>query len=91
MGQVKYEAWFAGEEPDDFEDHWTIDEWEDWDAYVAEQFLEYAYSNMDGWEWMPKDNGKTIVRVRQANKNQTKDFTFVLEYDPVFYAYEKTE
>lgn len=90
-GRVKYEAWFAGEESDDFEGHWAIDEREDWDARVAEQFLDYAYSNMDGWEWMPKDNGKTVVRVKQAKKNQPKDFTFILEYDPVFYTQEVTK
>lgn len=85
---VKYEAWFVGDEPDDFEDYWTIDECEGGEAYVADQFLEYAYSNMDGWEWMPKDNEQTIVRVRRSDTNQTKDFTFVLEYDPVFYVSE---
>lgn len=87
---VKYYAWFVGEEPED-DDRWSCDMREDCHAEAAEHFLEYAHDNMDGWEWMPKDNGKSIVRVWQAGSNTHKDFIFAIDYDPVFYAYEKLE
>ena len=87
---AKYYAWFVGEEPDD-DDRWSYDAPNDYHSEAAEEFLDYAHGNMDGWEWMPKDNGRSIVRVQQAGSNTHKDFTFALDYEPVFYAYEKTE
>lgn len=85
---IEYRAWFPDHENDD-EYHWSTKEWEDWDSLVAENFLKYVYDNCDGWEWMPKDNGKTVVRVKSMKSNTHKDFTFVLDFDPVFTAYEK--
>jgi len=87
---MKYYAWIVGEEPED-DARWSYDTWKDGHSEAAERFLDYAHDNMDGWEWMPKDNGKSIVRVQQDGSETYKDFVFEVEYQPEFYVYEKTE
>ena len=86
--QVEYQAWIVGDEDED-DEHWTIMEYPGWESLVAKKFLQYAHSNMDGWEWMRKDDGKSTVRVKQDGVNKPKDFSFELDYEPSFYVYER--
>lgn len=88
---VKYYVWFVGEDPDSLEDCWSYDTWKNSHSEAAEQYLDYCHDNMDGWEWMRNDNGKTVVRVMQKGDNTHKDFHFSIDYEPSFTAYEKTE
>lgn len=69
--QVKYQVWIVGDEDED-DDHWTMMEYPGWESFVAERFLQHAHSNMDGWEWMRNDNGKSIVRVKQEGAENWK-------------------
>lgn len=54
---------------------------------AIKEYLDYLYTDCDGWEWMPKDGGDTKIRCIDETNNQT-DFIFELEYVPTFYVRE---
>ena len=84
----KYKIFFknydenAEEEADEYASSWNIID-------AIENFLSYQYDNCDGWEWMPKDCGRTIIVVIDLESGKKEEFNWEIEYQPSFYVYKK--
>lgn len=79
-------------------DESQYEEFETYSASVAaEEFAEYAYDNMDGWELCSRNDGSQIewdgqqsIVVTDESGNESV-FTIIVEFSPDFTAVETTK
>lgn len=87
-----YKIWFDDEpEPTDNEDYFECNR--TYLDLVVAKYLEYAYDNRDGWEWMPKNGARTKILLKTVDENgiegELQTFVWELEYNPSFYVQVK--